>query len=921
MKKIIYHSTLFSMLTLLCVFAFSSSDTFAKEESAKLKVAFYPLESFFEYDENQKESGYAVEYLHKISEYTGYQIEYLPTDDWLTASAMVSSGEADILMPATKTMLSANSFSLSDYGILDTFHSILTLNSREDLFFSDTEKIPHLKIGVSIPFYEKTDITPSLKQLKIPFENLIFYDTFEDCRNALYQGEVDAVVANIVDMTSDMKMLARFNYITTYLAMPINSPYLNTINNALYQIKLEEPEFLSSLYKKYYSQRSIYPLTKQETQYINSVNELTFAFRDNNGHLSDYENDTIVGIYPDLAELLCQKLGMKCNKVLLNDLDEKELLTQKNLVFSNVYFDSIWDFDFNFRVTSPCLTLHYYQIQNNNAKLDKDKVKVAAVRNLQISNTYVVDNYSTEQILWYDDYVDCLNAVLDKDADITILNNYTSEFYLSLYQYSSLSATLLDFAHQTSFAIINDENGLLTSVLNKTLSQITDEDLNTIILRNSSNQKRENFLKIILYRHPLGFLLVVNAIICVLLLLLFMAFSIKQNKKKNALLQQATDAKSAFLSHVSHDMRTPMNAIIGFSDICLKEKPDLSTTMEYLQKISFSAKHLLNLINDVLDVSKIESGKIELHPKAILNTDLFNGIISIIKPQMDAKKIHFHLENDMTEPVYLEVDEVRVQQIFLNILSNATKFTPEGGEIECSIRSEFINEDMVRGHITIRDNGIGMSEKFLGELFEPFKQEHSPLAPTQIVGTGLGLSIVKNLIDLMGGTIQVNSQVGVGTEFIIELIAPVVNRESTPQESPASLPEKKEYHLENRRVLLVEDNALNQEIAEMFLQMEGILVELAENGQEAVNMFSASPINHFDAILMDIQMPIMDGFTATDTIRNLAREDSKTIPIIAMTADVFDNDKKESKLKGMNAQLFKPINAELLYDTLQSFMK
>lgn len=919
MKEFLNKSILFSVFTLLFLFIFTSSHALAKENTRTLRVAFFPLDCFFEYDENQEITGYGAEYLDKISEYTGYQFEYVPIDSWLTANEMVTTGELDILMPATKSMVGASSFAFSDYSILDAYLSILTLESRDDLFFSDNETIPHLKIGISLPVYEKTNISPYFEQLGIPYENLVFYDNFGACKKALYEGEIDAVVANIIDMSDDMKLLARLNYIPTYIATSPNSPFLNDINSALYQIKLEDSAFLSSLYKKYYSKRATYPFTKEEAQYINSIEELTFAFRDNSGHLSDYENGAFTGIYPDLADLLCEKLGVKCNKVLIEDLTEEDFYSEEKFILSNIYFNYAWVTDFNLSVTSPCFTLHYYQIQSNKNLPEDSSVKVAAVKNLQLTNAYIFENYTEDQIVWCNDFKECLEAVMHGNADITILNNYISEFYLSQYRYSSLSATLLDFSHATSFAVTNDKDKLITSILNKKLSLVTSDEMDAIILRNASRRENENFLTIFLHRYPLSFMLIVSASLFAVLLLTFMGITVKRSKRQNELLRRATEAKSTFLSQVSHDMRTPMNAIIGFSDICLQEESDLPTIMEYIKKISFSAKHLLNLINDVLDMSKIESGKMELHEEPILDTDLFNSMIDIIKPQMDAKNISFNLINNNSRPLYLVVDQIRVQQIFLNLLSNATKFTPVGGKIDCIIESEFLDKDTVNAVITIRDNGIGMSEGFLKELFEPFKQEHSPLTSGQS-GTGLGLSIVRYIVGLMGGTIQVNSELGVGSEFIITLTTKVIIPEESSSD-PAPLSEAKEYTLKDKRILLAEDNLLNQEIAEMFLQMEGMLVEIAENGQKAVELFSNSDTGYYDAVLMDIQMPIMDGFTATDEIRNLAREDAKTIPIIAMTADAFTEDMKESKLKGMDAHLSKPIDSELLYDTLQKLIK
>lgn len=377
--------------------------------------------------------------------------------------------------------------------------------------------------------------------------------------------------------------------------------------------------------------------------------------------------------------------------------------------------------------------------------------------------------------------------------------------------------------------------------------------------------------------------------------------------------ESATHAKTEFLSRMSHDIRTPMNAIIGLTHLA-KDETDINIIHEYLCNIESSSNFLLGLINDILDMSKIENGDLELKEEPFSKDEFETAILTVIKPLMDNKNLNFVFDMK-AEPKCIMTDPLRFNQIFFNLLSNASKFTPSGGTVE------FITEDLPEKdgkagiRFIIRDNGIGMSHEFIPHMYDAFSQERSKLTDNSN-STGLGLPIVKSLVDAMDGTISVKSELNVGTEFTIDMYFPLAN--------PADVVDTSENvhreSLKDARILLVEDNEINIYVAQMLLERVGCIITIANNGQEAIDTFNASDENYFDAILMDIRMPVMDGITATRLIRALDRKDAATIPIIAMTADAFEDQQKQTIEAGMSYHLSKPIDPSLLYHVLASYL-
>ena len=385
--------------------------------------------------------------------------------------------------------------------------------------------------------------------------------------------------------------------------------------------------------------------------------------------------------------------------------------------------------------------------------------------------------------------------------------------------------------------------------------------------------------------------------------------------------ESASKAKSTFLSNMSHDIRTPMNAIIGFATLALDDIRDGKKVEDYLSKILSSSKHLLGLINDILDMSRIESGKVVLEEQETDLVTTLQELQSIMEGQAKERKLKLHVDYSNLRDRHVYCDKTRLNQVMFNLLANAVKFTSEGGSIWLTMSQmepTYEVEDRAIYEIRVKDTGIGMDKAFIKHIFEPFERERTSTV-SKIQGTGLGMAITKNIVDMMGGTIEVESQKGVGTEFIIRLElrlqaeARVANEDGTKQHGHA----EGVAEFAGKRLLLAEDNELNREIACMLLSKYGFVIDTAENGQEAVDLVAASAPDYYDLVLMDIQMPVMDGHEATRRIRNLEDKELAKVPVVAMTANAFDEDRKAAKECGMNGFISKPINMQEVVQALR----
>ena len=383
--------------------------------------------------------------------------------------------------------------------------------------------------------------------------------------------------------------------------------------------------------------------------------------------------------------------------------------------------------------------------------------------------------------------------------------------------------------------------------------------------------------------------------------------------------EAANEAKSEFLSRMSHDIRTPLNGVLGMTRIA-QEQVNPAATEDALQKIDASSRFLLGLVNDILDLSKVEGGRMELNPEPYSKAEFFGYLDQIIRPSCEQKGVEFTAESrGISSDAVPMMDKLRTNQILFNLLSNAVKYTPEGGHVHYLVVEHRLSKSRMGIDMVVSDDGIGMSHEFQKHLFEPFTQEHG-IQKNPGEGSGLGLAIVSRLVDLMDGTIEVKSAPGCGSTFTVHVDAdcvPISQIEQAKREADTS----DGVDFTGRHVLLCEDHPLNVEIAVHMLEQKGMMVTVAEDGQRGVDAFAASPIGYYDAILMDIRMPVMTGLEATRAIRALDRSDGATVPIIAMTADAFDEDVRNMLDSGMDAHVAKPVEPDILFETLARFCR
>ena len=407
---------------------------------------------------------------------------------------------------------------------------------------------------------------------------------------------------------------------------------------------------------------------------------------------------------------------------------------------------------------------------------------------------------------------------------------------------------------------------------------------------------------------------------------------IKQKEAIEAALveaEYANKAKSRFLSNMSHDIRTPMNAITGFANLAQANIEDRHQVKDYLDKIQTASKHLLNLINDILDMSRIESGKLQIEESEVSLKELLHDVENLIKPMAEEKGIQFQIQNEIADN-YVYCDKLRLNQVLINLLGNSVKFTSNGGEISLRIYQEMVAPPGYGVYIfKVKDNGVGIGKEFLDSVFNAFEREKSTES-SGIQGTGLGLSITKNIVKMMGGKIEVESELGQGTEFTVKVVFMLQDVDETMLDSMKKVQDKAQIELENarqkelfaeRKILLVEDNALNLEIAKKLLTGQGFLIDEARNGQEAVDKIAASRTGEYAVVLMDIQMPIMDGYEATKAIRDLDNRMLANVPIVAMTANAFGEERKKAFACGMNGYVTKPIDINVLFETLKQIIE
>ncbi|MDD3429096.1 MAG: response regulator [Oscillospiraceae bacterium] len=812
---------------------------------------------------------------------------------------------------------------------------LYTHSNDERYYYNDYEQFNGMKVGMLANSFQNVQMESFAAQKGFQYQS-VNYDSSDETFRALDAGEVDAVVMGSVSAINGYKVVARIGSDPFYfMARKEDQQLINTLDDALLEIFSIDPYYKQKLFEKYYEKAdatSYLSLTRAEAEFVKSCKPITVGLFPNRFPYSYIDKEgNIGGIVPDIFNLIAEKSGLQFNYVMVDTETAIPKYLQENAdslvggVFADneAYLSEAYTLSHSFltgNVVLVCREGQSYDLSGNSS------CTVAVPMSYQSIKNNLLARYPNVTLLFCAATKDCLDAVQAGKADLAAQNLDILLGAMQNPHYDNLKilSTVIMEEPLAVVGLASEKQDIVIGIIDKSIATVSESQIEQILISYSAANTYSSSILDFFYKYN-----VVFTAICALLLVGIIAILgtnyFKQKyyttiHEKNLQLEEAIEranqasiAKSTFLSQISHDMRTPMNGILGIAYLS-KEQEDLQILKQNIAQIEQSGKLLLSLINDTLDMSRIESGKAELNPSVCDEKQLFDSIINIVQPQIIEKNINLDVSYINVNWATLYVDAPRIQQVFINLLSNAVKFTPVGGKIELIIECLAEKEKSVCDRFIIRDNGIGMSEEFQAHMFEPFAQENRENKATQ-PGTGLGLSIVKSMVELMNGTLTVNSKENQGTEFIIELEFSTATAEIRPK---ADTVITNPWFLKNKRILLCEDNQINTLVAQRLLEKIGGIVESVENGMMAVEKVANSATGFYSAILMDIRMPVMDGLTATREIRKLKHLDAKIIPIIAMSANAFEEDIQKSLEAGMNAHLSKPIIPDILYATLET---
>ena len=625
----------------------------------------------------------------------------------------------------------------------------------------------------------------------------------------------------------------------------------------------------------------------------------------------DTESEKPVGIINDYISLASGCLGEKNIEFQLTGFDsqEEELQALKDSRIDMIFHmnQNPYEAEQNDVILSNTVFEVNVAVLTGVKKFDENKENTVAVsRNNLLGKWYISFNYPFWKIKEYDSSDEVEKAVHSGEADCFVMKAGQS---LKTMADSKMCRIFLTKSCASCFAVARD-NTTLMNILNKTIQTLPDSRLSSqfYVYENAPGKVTlAEYIKDNLRVVSIWFVSVVLIIVWIIVYLLIQA------RKAQIQAEKANAAKSDFLFNMSHDIRTPMNALLGYSEL-IKRKLTDPKLLDYQEKMEQSGNLLLSIINNVLDMARIESGKVELDEDYVKIRDIYQGIYKIFQAEAEKKGIHLKMEYDVKHE-HVICDETKNREIFLNLISNAVKYTASGGRVTIRITElDCDRKDYVRIRTQVIDTGIGMSEEFLPSLFEAFARERNT-TDGKIAGTGLGMPIIKKYIDMMYGTIEVESKQGEGSKFTVTLEYRIADK-SYYERATEKFSDMDETRISGKHILLAEDNDLNAEIAEFILEDMGLIVDRVEDGVQCVSRIEQKPAGTYDLILMDIQMPNMDGYRATEMIRGLSDKDKATIPIIAMTANAFEEDRKKALAKGMNGHIAKPVDAEKVEKTI-----
>ena len=864
--------------------------------------------------------GYSYEYQQAVAAHTGWKYEYVE-GSWAELMSMLKNGEIDLLGGISYAKERSASMLFSELPMGEDKYYLYVDLSNTDISASNLPTLNGKRIGVVPDTLSARQFYEWEKSYGVNTQQADIIST-DDARQKLQNHEIDGFVSNESPQWERDNifpaLLVGSSY--NYFAVSKKRPDLKVeLDQAMQKIERENPFYTDDLYKRYLSANSIETLTDEEQNWLEQHGAVRIGYLKNDVGVSfaDTESGETVGIINDYVSLASGCLGEQAIEFQLTGFDsqEEELQALKDNRIDMIFHmnQNPYEAEQNDIILSNTVFEVNVAVLTGVEKFDENKKNTVAVsRSNLLGKWYISFNYPFWKIKEYDSSAEVEKAVQSGEADCFVVKTGQS---LKTLADSKMRSVFLTKSSTSCFAVTR-ENTTLMNILNKTIQTLPDSRLSSqfYVYENEPG-------KVTLTEYIKDNLLVVSIdfIGAVLVIVWIIVYLLIKARKAQIQAEKANAAKSDFLFNMSHDIRTPMNALLGYNELMKRELTD-PKLLDYQEKMEQSGNLLLSIINNVLDMARIESGKVELDEDYVKIRDIYQGIYKIFQAEAEKKGIHLEMEYDVQHE-HVICDETKNREIFLNLISNAVKYTASGGRVTIRITElDCDREDYVRIRTQIIDTGIGMSEEFLPSLFEPFTRERNTTAG-KVAGTGLGMPIIKKYIDMMGGTIEAESKLGEGSKFTVTLEYRIADKSYYEQDTEKSSDMDETDRINGKHVLLAEDNDLNAEIAEFILKDMGLIVDRVEDGVQCVARIEQKPAGTYDLILMDIQMPNMDGYKATQAIRRLADKEKSGIPIIAMTANAFEEDRKKALEKGMNGHIAKPVDIEKMRKTLQNIFK